>query len=629
MDELDLQLTLAKPGQVTHQGQTLAQMLAGDAGLDALKLLANGGEAGFQVKLAAALLVARAEGWTVYRAPSRKATKAASKAGPVSPTGKLLEAAAREANRVVSHKATLAVLQCALVVQAEGVLAIAGTDMSTTMIVRLPAGGPDLRAAVNGRELQAAFKAAGKQEVSLTADDDGFTVHGGGKSVLRTEPVEELPMPELGPVLANATLSLPHLAGVARGAAGDESRPTLTCVFIGHEMRCKECGYTQMAGGRCWKCSKEMRDLAPEVEPLEAVMVTADGFRMAFCGVTLPPEFPNVLLPATAVNEMLKAVDGDQVVVAIHGSVKAPETPRYAVMRCGARNKVLAKAGAEVEVIATLLTEGTFPHYKQIIPNDEQVPRSFRAGTQDLADAAKAISPVAKEAADIAFVQTEAEGLRVRALTSEQVAERVVTVSDVSDPALLALNVNFLADIGESLAALGAVVVAVRSGAPAFRDGWWYPNTSPYRFDGPITWVIMPMHVQTGVAWQGADPGPALEYAEPLARKALTEAAEVLGYALTPAHTDLATEAMASTYSYDLLTAVEAAGWLDALRAKAQEVARAALDDYKATHLDLDGVEVTDDLIVQTADKMLRTSRGLPLKDKLRESKALAAAGWK
>ena len=75
--------------------------------------------------------------------------------------------------------------------------------------------------------------------------------------------------------------------------------------------------------------------------------------------------------------------------------------------------------------------------------------------------------------------------------------------------------------------------------------------------------------------------------------------------------------------------AVEAAGWLDALRAKAQEVARAALDDYKATHLDLDGVEVTDDLIVQTADKMLRTSRGLPLKDKLRESKALAAAGWK
>ena len=46
--------------------------------------------------------------------------------------------------------------------------------------------------------------------------------------------------------------------------------------------------------------------------------------------------------------------------------------------------------------------------------------------------------------------------------------------------------------------------------------------------------------------------------------------------------------------------------WLDALRAKAQEVARSALEAYAATYRDRDVAEVADELVEQTADKMLR-----------------------
>jgi DNA polymerase III sliding clamp (beta) subunit (PCNA family) len=626
MNILDLQQTLAKPGQVTWQGQTLAEVLAGDTGLDALKTLANGGEGDFREKLAAALLVAGAEGWKVYR-PTRR--RRASRKTSVSLTGKLLEAATREVNRVVSQKATLAVMRCALVVQAEGTLAIAGTDMDTTLIVRLPFGGPGLRAAVDAKDLQQAFKAAGKRQVSLALDGSEFTVQGGGKTALQVEPVEEFPSPDLGPVLATATVSLPHLAGVARSIASDDSRPTLASLFIGYEMRCPACKNSSMVAGPCFRCEREKGDDASDVEPVESVMVSADGFRMGFCGVDLPPEFPNALIPGAAVRAMLKAVDGDEIVIAIHGSGKDPETPRLVVMRAGARNRALAKAGAEVEVVARL-TEGTFPNYRQIVPANEHLPRSFRVGTQDLADAAKAIKPVAKEAADIAFVQTEGEGVRIWARTCEgALAERDVVAADVAEPSLLALNVDFIADAGESLAALGAVVAVVRSGEPVFRNGLWHPNSTPYLVEGPITWVIMPMHVRDGVAWQGVDPGPALEYAEPLAREALAEASALLGYALTPAHTKLATEAMASAFRYDRLTAIEAAGWLDALRAKAQEVARSALEAYAATYHDRDSAEITDELVERTADKMLRTCRYRPFEETLTESKARAAAGWK
>lgn len=643
MDILDLQQTLAHPDRVTHQGQTLAQVLAGEAGLDALKALANGGEGDFRVKLAAALLVAGAEGWTVYPAtpqccgaslrgkrPSQPAAPRLGGAGcgAVSPTGKLLEAAAREANRVVCHKATIAAKQCALVTQEEETLTITGTDMFTTVTVRLPCGGPAFRAVVNGKDLQQAFKGAGKETVSLDLDGPEFAVQGGGKSVLRAEAVDELPMPEVGPVLATATISLPHLAGVARSIAGDDSRPTLASLFVGYEMRCPTCKNSSMTAS-CPRCERELGDEAPEVKPVESVMVAADGFRMAFCGVSLPPEFPNVLIPGEAVDKLLQTAGGDQVVIAIHGSQRTPERPFFAVMRAGARNRALAKAGAEVEVI-TALTEGAFPSYREIVPAPARLPCSFRVGTRELAEAAKAIEPVAKEAANIAFVQTEADGVRVWARTTDHTtAERDVVATDVSDPALLALNVNFVADAGESLAALGAVAAVVRSGEPVFRNGLWYPDPSPYLVEGPITWVIMPMHVSNGVAWQGADPGPALAYAEPYARAALTEAAEVLGYAISDEHTRLATETMASAYRYDSLTAIEAAGWLDALRAKAQEVTRKALETYAATYRDRDGAEVTDELVAKTADKMLRSSHGLPLKDKLRESKALVAAGWK
>lgn len=77
---------------------------------------------------------------------------------------------------------------------------------------------------------------------------------------------------------------------------------------------------------------------------------------------------------------------------------------------------------------------------------------------------------------------------------------------------------------------------------------------------------------------------------------------------------------------HQLVPDVEAAGCLDALRAKAQEVTRSALEAYAATYNDRDIAEVTNELVEQTADKMLRTYRGL--EGKLAESRALAAAGW-
>lgn len=133
--------------------------------------------------------------------------------------------------------------------------------------------------------MQKAFKAARKEEVSLILDGDKLAVRSGeaGKTALRTETVEDYPSHRLGPVLATATISLPHLAGVARSIADDDSRPTLASLFIGHEMRCPECNTTSMSKGQCFKCADKVEgDVLPVTEPAEPVMVAADGYRMAF-----------------------------------------------------------------------------------------------------------------------------------------------------------------------------------------------------------------------------------------------------------------------------------------------------------------------------------------------------------
>jgi hypothetical protein len=104
----------------------------------------------------------------------------------------------------------------------------------------------------------------GQQDLSRIVGVAQFA-QGSSGALLRTEPVEELPVPEMGPVLATAAISLPHLEGVARGAASDESRPTLASIFLGHDMHCPECGSTQMVSGRCWKCAKLLSIYTPSL----------------------------------------------------------------------------------------------------------------------------------------------------------------------------------------------------------------------------------------------------------------------------------------------------------------------------------------------------------------------------
>lgn len=70
-------------------------------------------------------------------------------------------------------------------------------------------------------------------------------------------------------------------------------------------------------------------------------------------------------MPGCTVAKLLKAADGDQVVIAIRGSEQDPNEPVFAVMRADARNRVLAKAGAEMEVV-TRLTDGTFPNFRRL-----------------------------------------------------------------------------------------------------------------------------------------------------------------------------------------------------------------------------------------------------------------------
>jgi DNA polymerase-3 subunit beta len=156
-------------------------------------------------------------------------------------------------------------------------------------------------------------------------------------------------------------------------ASSDEGRPVLTGV------------YAQLNGGHVTFAATDGHRLA-----VKTLVVPADGQQ---------PD--TMVIPARALAELSRILKGgsEQVDLTV-----APQ-----------KNQVFFKAG-DVELMSRLI-EGTYPNYKQVIPNDTTT--SITLKTQDLLTTTKVVSLFARDAANVVKFKAEGGKLTLTANTSE------------------------------------------------------------------------------------------------------------------------------------------------------------------------------------------------------------------
>ncbi len=250
------------------------------------------------------------------------------------------------------------------------------------------------------------------------------------------------------PVLLDATLLKEMIEEVAFAAADDDSRPVLTGVLV-------------------------------QVSDEKLTFAAADAFRLAVRVAPLPGDgHPrgDILIPARTLTELARILPSE-------GTVEMVVTPN--------RSQVLFHS-PNLDLVSRLI-EGTFPNFRQIIPQDH----STRAvvETRDFTEKVKCAELFARDSSNITRIKINPggnDGLEPGAVTIEATAEdlgdNTSTVAAAVDGAEMQIifNVKYLADV---LSVIGTQEVALEATSPT-KPGVIRPVGS-----NDYTYVIMPMHI--------------------------------------------------------------------------------------------------------------------------------------
>lgn len=248
----------------------------------------------------------------------------------------LLEAV-QFASRAISNRATLPVLSgLRLEADAAGKVRVGATDLEITMSTSFEAGVDEPgRAVVPGRLLGEMSRSLAAGRVTVAGGEGEVEISAGrGRFRVKSLAAEDYPELPLEPdatgvkVKVEAAELATALSQIVRSASSDESRQILTGVL--------------------W-----------EVGSGELTLAATDSYRLGVRSVRIeggPPEPIKVVLPARAVGEIARALQGAS-------SVEALVKENIAVV--GVQG---GESGGQDSVIASRYIEGEFPNFRQLLP---------------------------------------------------------------------------------------------------------------------------------------------------------------------------------------------------------------------------------------------------------------------
>ncbi|CAN5560251.1 DNA polymerase III subunit beta [soil metagenome] len=367
----------------------------------------------------------------------------------------LLEAV-QFASRAISNRATLPVLSgLKIEASAEGLVSVAATDLELTMLTTFRSAVDEPgKVIVPGRLLGEMSRNLSSGQVAL-ASGDGEVEIGSGRGQFRVKALapEDYPaLPVEAPGDGDDVMQIElqgrelatALSQVVRSASGDESRQVLTGVL--------------------W-----------EIEAGSVTLAATDSYRLAVKTLDAaggPPEARRVVLPARALGELQRALQGGT------SSVRAEVKENLIAFSLSPRDAEVDRA-----VIGSRFIEGEFPKYRQLIP--EGYPNALTVDREVLLEVVRRVGLLAQNNMPVKL-HLGAE-LEISAHTPD-VGEGQEVVDAVYDgePFVIAFNPHFLADGANAIQGERLVLEAGDGLKPAILRG---------EKDDRFTYLLMPVRL--------------------------------------------------------------------------------------------------------------------------------------
>jgi DNA polymerase III subunit beta len=360
-------------------------------------------------------------------------------------------------SHAVSNRSTLPILSNILLLADRGRVKLAATNLEISITCWIDAQVEEEGAiTVPAKLLTDLVSRLPQAPVELAVADSSNTLNikgQGSNANIKGMAAEEFPLipgAEGGepPVLLDAVLLKELIAEVAFAAADDDNRPVLTGVLM-------------------------------QVSDEKITFAAADAFRLAVRSAAFPGDGHrrgDIIIPARSLHELARVLPAE-------GPVEVVITPN--------RSQALFHTPS-VDMV-TRLIEGTFPNYRQIIP-DGFTTRAVLA-TRLFAEAIKRAELFARDSSNILRLRLAPggnDGLEPGTVTLEATSEDLGDDTDllaavVSGPELsIIFNVRYLVDV---LAVVDAAEVALELTAST-KPGLLRPVS-----EVAYQYIIMPMHI--------------------------------------------------------------------------------------------------------------------------------------
>jgi DNA polymerase-3 subunit beta len=364
----------------------------------------------------------------------------------------LLEAV-QFASRAVSNRATLPVLSGLRVEARDSDEVVVGaTDLELTMQTVFRAGVDEPgRSIVPGRLFGEMARSLGAGSVSLAAGEGEVEIGSGrGQFRVKTLAADDypaLPVDDVAPDGIEVELDGPALATalsqVIRAASADESRQILTGVL--------------------W-----------EIEAGSVTLAATDSYRLAVRSLEVvggPPEPRKVILPARALGELARALQGGGRV----GALARENLMAFSIEGSG--------EGPASSIIGTRFIEGEFPNYRQLLP--EGYKNTLRVGREELLEVTRRVGLLAQNNLPVKL-RLDSE-LEISAHTPDVgEGQEVLDAEYQGEPLVIAFNPQFLNEGVSAIQSEKMVLEALDGLKPAIIRG---------EGDDGFTYLLMPVRL--------------------------------------------------------------------------------------------------------------------------------------
>lgn len=347
--------------------------------------------------------------------------------------------------RALPSRYTLPITANVYVGSDRGRLKLAATDLDTAIVcwvgAKIDAEGATT---VPGKQFGDIVRSLPPVTVDLTLSGGSLRIQGGrGDCDMPTLPADDFPrIPDFEPgwqVEIPAQDLHRYLSRTVLAAATDDSRPVLN--------------------GVAWFATKE-----------DTRFAAADGFRLTEQIINLPAEPVTFILPRMSVARLLP------ILAKSHELVEVSLNPGHTQARF---------ALTDIE-FTTQLTQGTYPHYPQLIPQTRETRITFNRAAFSAALNTAAV--YAREGTGVVRLRTIENGLVVSALADQLGAGEVQVDAEIEGPEnKIAFNARYIREAIEAIDSERMTLDLTNSSA----QGVFRPVD-----DDSLTHVVMPMFVQ-------------------------------------------------------------------------------------------------------------------------------------